>query len=119
MMTETHKLTEEILLAASDLGARLFRNNTGVARYQNGKHTTIVRYGVGPVGGGGSDLIGWTSDGIFLAIEIKVGKDRQTKQQKMWESWVLAGGGRAGVARSVEDAIAIINMVPNKRTGGD
>ena len=102
------KLTEDIVLAATELGARLFRNNSGVARFTKGGVKHVVPYGVGPVGGGGSDLIGWTKDGLFLSIEVKFGKDRPRENQLMWIDWVNKGGGRAGIARSVEDAIRII-----------
>ena len=107
----TKKLTEDIILAASEHGARLFRNNSGVATYKRNGKVTRVRYGVGPVGGGGGDLIGYDNSGRFLSIEVKVGRDKQSEAQKKWERWVNMGGGRAGVARSVEDAIAIINMI--------
>ena len=110
-MSKTSELTEAILIAASEHGARLHRNNSGIATYNHGGKVSKVRYGVGPVGGGGGDLIGWTSDGRFLSIEVKVGRDKQSEAQKKWERWVNMGGGRAGVARSVEDAIAIINMI--------
>lgn len=102
------KLTEDIVIAATEVGARLFRNNGGVSRYTKGGKQYVVAYGVGPSGGGGGDLLGWTKDGLFLSIEVKYGNDRPTKNQLMWIDWVNKGGGRAGIARSVEDAIAII-----------
>jgi len=104
----THELTEAIVLAASDAGARLFRNNTGsyLASYKGKKRK--IKYGVGPADGGGGDLIGWTASGRFASIEIKVGRDTQSEGQKKWERWVIAGGGVAGVARSVEDALKIL-----------
>ena len=110
-MTDTKTLTDDIIVAASECGARLFRNNVGVATYNHGGKISKVRYGVGPVGGGGGDLIGFDRDGRFLSIEVKVGSDKQSDAQKKWERWVNMGGGRAGVARSVEDAISIINMI--------
>lgn len=108
----TADLTNAIILAASERGHLLARNNSGVAKAKN-KDGSIryTRYGVGPVGGGGGDLIGLSRDGIFLSVEIKVGKDRQTDKQKMWQQWVVMRGGRAGVARSVEDAIKIMEGV--------
>ena len=119
-MVDTKKLTEDILLAAPDLGARLFRNNTGVARHQgrNGS-VQVVRYGVGPTGGGGSDLIGWKSVvitpdmvgqrvAIFAAPEIKNTGDRLRENQDKWLRWVRDAGGISGVVGSVEDAIALL-----------
>ena len=109
-MSDTAKLTEEICFAASEAGHRLFRNNSGVAKHVKGKRTWFVRYGVGPSDGGGGDLIGWTRSGRFASIEIKTGHDRQSDEQKKWEGWVRAGGGVAGVARSVADALAILDQ---------
>lgn len=105
----TADLTNAIILAASERGHLLVRNNSGTAKAKN-KDGSIryIRYGVGPNGGGGGDLIGLTSTGQFLSIEIKVGKDRQTDKQKLWQQWVTMRGGRSGVARSVEDAIEIM-----------
>ena len=100
----TAELTEAILLAASERGALLVRNNSGVARFKD----RVVRYGVGTTQGGGGDLIGLTHDGIFLSIEIKVGNDRLKKLQDTWRSWITMRNGRAGIARCVQDAIDII-----------
>lgn len=104
----TAELTAAIMQASSDAGARLFRNNSGVAVHKREGRTYRTAYGVGPMGGGGGDLIGWTADGRFASIEIKVGKDRQSEAQKKWERWVKAGGGVAGVARSVDEALKIL-----------
>lgn len=103
----TAELTEAILIAASDAGHRLFRNNSGKFKDKRG---VWISFGVGPRGGGGGDLIGWTSSGRFASIEIKVGKDKPTDAQIMWQGWVIAGGGCAGVARSVEDALLILQV---------
>lgn len=102
----TAQLTEEILIAASEAGHRLFRNNTGKLQNKAGQW---IAYGVGPRNGGGSDLIGWCAGGKFAAIEIKVGRDKPTSDQLKWIDWVNAGGGRAGVARSIEDALKILS----------
>lgn len=82
----------------------LCRNNSGFAFYKNG---TAVKFGVGTDEHGGGDLIGLTAEGIFVSIEVKVGKDTQKKNQAKWERWVKFRNGRAGVARSVDDARAI------------
>lgn len=97
-------IMREIQLAATKLGARLHRNNCGQAVTQNGY---VIRFGVGNPGG--SDLIGWTSAGRFLAIEVKRPGKNPTKEQRDFLDAVTLAGGIAGVARSVEDAMEIIN----------
>lgn len=92
-----------VMLAASSVGCVLHRNNVGAYTSKEGY---FIRYGVGGVGG--SDLIGWTKDGIFVAIETKPTKGKATKQQLNFIEQVILGGGRAGVARCADDALKII-----------
>lgn len=107
-MSQTSDLTDAILQAATDAGCRLFKNHSGVAKFRRSGKVYTVKYGVGPAEGGGGDLLGWTATGRFASIEIKVGRDVQSEAQKKWQRWVIAGGGVAGVARSVEDALDIL-----------
>ena len=106
----THSdLVQAIILAVSEANvARLFKNHTGIAKHKKGDRTWIVRYGVGPPEGGGGDLIGWRMDGRFISIDVKVGRDRLSASQKKWARWVIEGGGIAGEARSVEQAMEVI-----------
>lgn len=104
----TAALTAAIIQAATDAGGRLWRNNSGVATHKKNGRVYRTAYGVGPPGGGGGDLLGWNSEGRFVSIEIKIGRDKQSDKQAKWERWVIAGGGLAGVARSVEDALKIM-----------
>lgn len=67
-----------------------------------------------------SDLIGWTRVNltdygapsaelaVFTAIECKVGSRRPTPAQAAFLELVARSGGRSGIARSVEDARAIL-----------
>ena len=106
----------------SQSGARLFRANSGTSwtgtleRYDS-PHAVILHPGdvvlrqARPFHGlpkGTSDLIGIASDGTFLAIEAKSGNARPTKEQKAFIEMVNKLGGRAGVARTPEDALRII-----------
>lgn len=112
------ELIDAIINEASERGlALLFRNQTGLAKYLNKKtgKVSMVPYGVGPSKvkgrkrGGGLDLIGLRrKDGKFVAIDAKVGNDKLSENQKMFIRWVISAGGVAGEARSVEQAIAII-----------
>ena len=77
----------------------------GRARYRSaGGKEWVVPYGLAP---GSSDLIGWTRDGVFLAIEVKTPRGRLTAAQAAFLSAVAASGGRAGCARSEDEALAI------------
>ena len=54
------------------------------------------------------DLIGWTRDGKFVAIDGKTARDRVRPGQQAFIDTVIAAGGLAGVARSVEEARNIL-----------
>lgn len=108
-------LLSAIQVAATRAGARLFRNSVAVA--WTGKVSRLADGAIlirdprpiktGLVNGA-SDLVGWTPGGLFLAVEVKTGRVQTTLEQRRFIAAVLAGGGAAGVARSVEDALAII-----------
>jgi hypothetical protein len=110
--------------------SRIFRNNTGQAFFpktQHGRemiqqmlrngHLSRVKYGLV---NGSSDLIGWDSIeitpdmvgqrlAVFVAVEAKRpgGGGRSTSSQRNFVKAVRAAGGRAGFARSVEEAETI------------
>jgi hypothetical protein len=109
-------IQQQVRLALSQEGAVTFRNNVGAYMDDNAR---LVRYGV--CNPGGSDLIGWkpvtiTQDmvgkklAVFLAVEIKGPKGRVTEDQANFMRAVLNAGGIAGVARSPEDAVMLINQ---------
>ena len=109
-MSREADLYGPILIALSRAGHRAFRNHVGVSGHASGN---VVRHGL-PAGS--SDLIGWTSDGLFLAIEVKrpgwkpTPKWRESRQAAFLRA-VTAAGGRAGVATSVTEAMAIAEAV--------
>ena len=97
-------LSMAIRVEASKGGHRLFRNNVGVLKDERGQH---VAYGLAV---GSSDLIGWTRDGLFAAIEIKRPGHRTDRKrlamQQAFVSTVLSAGGRAAIVETVEAAMA-------------
>ncbi len=108
------KVQNDIRLACARGATRLWRNNCGALKDQNGR---LVRYGLCP---GSSDLIGMrsvtiTSDmvgqtiAVFTAIEVK-DRGRPTPEQQAFIAMVQQAGGLAGIARSVDDAMAILQM---------
>ena len=54
------------------------------------------------------DIVG-VHDGRFFAIEVKTATGKATKLQELVLRRIIKAGGRAGVARGVEEALAIIN----------
>lgn len=124
-MTEAN-LMRAILLACSRGTTRLFRQNVGQGWTGNATHIarpTVVTLLPGDVvirnarplhAGlctGSSDLIGWTQrDGaaLFTAVEVKTSTGRATAEQQSFIAAVQAAGGIAGVARSVDEARALI-----------
>lgn len=95
-------IQNDILVALSKAGATVWRNNTGALQDKTGR---LVRYGLCK---GSSDIIGICPDGRFLAVEVKKTTGRVTEDQVRFIDAVRAKGGRAGVARSVEDALRIL-----------
>lgn len=105
---------------------RLFNNPVGQAwigesrRQQDGSILLLrphrVVYGLAP---GSADLIGWRSVTItadmvgqtiaqFLSPEVKAKRYQPQPEQLNWRDRVNAAGGRAGVVRSIEDAVALV-----------
>jgi hypothetical protein len=103
-----------ILIAHSHGDCRLFRVNAGLA-YQGrvvertpGRLVLSPWYPIRLAAEGVSDIIGWSNGGLFTAIEVKGPKTRVTAQQLAFIDLVKRSGGRAGIARSVEDAGEIL-----------
>jgi hypothetical protein len=116
-MNSERNIQQEIRLALSKTGSRMFRNNSGAFKDSTGRW---VRYGV--ANPGGSDLIGWTpvtvtADmvgqrlAVFTAIEVKGPKGKTSPEQTNFIDRVKIDGGIAGVARSADDAIQITNQL--------
>ena len=104
-MTEA-EIMRDIQIAVSELGCRVWRNNIGILQDRNGKY---VCYGV--CNPGGSDLIGFTNKGRFLAIEVKTEKGTVTTEQAQFILTVNQFGGIAFVARSVSEAVSILENI--------
>jgi hypothetical protein len=110
--SDEQAVQNHIRLALGRGPVRLWRNNTGALKDASGR---LVRYGLCQ---GSSDLIGFTTVtitpemvgqqvAIFTAIEVK-DRGRPTPEQLRFLEVVQAAGGRAGVARSVDQARAIV-----------
>jgi hypothetical protein len=91
----------DALLALSAAGCLAWRNNTGQLPDANGRP---IKFGLCV---GSSDIIGVAPDGRFLAVECKTAIGQPTDAQVRFIDAVRAKGGRAGIARSAEDAVKI------------
>jgi hypothetical protein len=87
------------MIAAAECGATVFRNNRGMFLTLDGKRK--IRAGLEAAGS--ADLIGFTHDGRYLAIECKTDKGRPSPEQVKFLSLVNAAGGLGFIARSAED----------------
>lgn len=114
-MTPEGRLMREIMLAVSKAGARVLRVNAGKGwvgpSVRQADGTVIIRnaqpfHGAPP---GTSDLLGWCVDGRFLALEVKTRTGRVSPEQQAFIDAVRRSGGRAGVVRSVGEALDILS----------
>jgi len=119
-MKQERDLINEILLRASERGHRLFRQNTGkgwvgtstpVPQTPGSANTIIVRNARPLIAGlcvGSSDIIGWTSGGRFVALEVKTPGVRTSKEQAAFIKAAHASGCIAEVVFSADEALALL-----------
>ena len=69
-----------------------------------GEHHCDERHLVYGLAVGSADLVGIAS-GRFVALEVKVGRDRLSPEQRAWLAHVRELGGVAVVVRSVDEAL--------------
>jgi len=98
--------------------ARLFRNQVG--SLPDPRTGRLVTFGLAR---GSADLIGWRTVvvtpemvgqriALFTSIEVKTPTGRLRPEQQAWLDAVRGAGGIAGVARSVADAVTILEGTP-------
>ena len=99
-MSETDEVLAPVRAALVRTGkVLLWRNNTGVARYEDAK----VVYGLGK---GSPDLVGMLrGSGRLFAIEVKSARGRVSNHQAQWHAVVRSAGGFVAVVRSVDEAL--------------
>lgn len=101
-VTEEHKIQNEIRIALAD-SCILFRVNVGKGYTKDG------RYFDTGVPKGFSDLFGFRkSDGKAVFIEVKTPTGRPMDHQRKFLTAMQKAGAIAGVCRSVEDAVKLI-----------
>jgi hypothetical protein len=112
-------MSEKLLQAQimRELGSRpdvrIFRNQVGTYRLEDGR---VITSGLCK---GSADLVGWqtvtiTQDmvgkqaAVFLSVEVKGERTRVTPEQENWAAFVKKCGGKAVIARSLQDAEKIL-----------
>ncbi len=114
-MNETTILQRIRLAVSRAPGVKLFRNNCGGLKDQNGR---FVQFGLHP---GSADLIGWQTIeimpehvgqklAVFTSIEVKTDTGKVKPEQVNWQQQVLNAGGRAFVARSEDAAVGFLSQ---------
>lgn len=98
--SESHILNA-CLIALSAAGVMCWRNNTGVLPDRSGRP---IHFGLCV---GSSDIIAIAPDGVFVAVECKTAIGQPTDAQVRFLEAVRAHGGRSGIARSGNEAVAI------------
>lgn len=105
-------LVQEIMVAASEHGSRLFVNSVGFYKRVKAGRSYGIHYGVG--GNDSPDLWGWCADAIAAIIEVKVPGKKPRPGQLTWMKaakkanpalrvgWVDSVGGALRLLAGVE-----------------
>lgn len=133
-------IMKRLQVNASKLGARVLRNNVGMAWTGQAQHIGVmtnvtlkpgdlilrsavpIKFGLGV---GSSDLIGWQSATItpdmvgklfarFVALEIKTDKGKPTDEQLQFLTAIKIAGGIAGIARNEDDLKELLTKTADK-----
>lgn len=94
-----HKIMSEL----SAHGCFVLRTNSGVYYDSNGNRIRVGFPGL-------SDLVGFRPDGKFFALEIKTPTGRPSPEQIKFIDFCHRKGIPAGIARSVEEALQILEV---------
>lgn len=115
-MNQETKIQRLIMLALSENGCIVWRNETGSfwagsVIHKTQDQVTLANARMVPCGlcVGSADIVGiYRKTGQFLAIEVKTSKGRPTKEQINFIEQVRAAGGISGIARSPSDALELL-----------
>ncbi|CNC33650.1 TPA: VRR-NUC domain-containing protein [Streptococcus agalactiae] len=102
-MTTESLIQNKIRVALSQAGYMVFRANVGKVKTADGRFfdTGLPK--------GFCDLFGFKPNGQIFFIEVKNETGRIRPEQKNFMEVMASKGALAGVARSVEDALKIVN----------
>lgn len=96
------KIQNEIILAINQRGHRLWRTNAGKAFSKTGAVIKLMPQGF-------PDTVGFRkNDGKMIFIEVKTPTGKLSKSQKEFKAFIETQPVIYGIARSVDEAIAIV-----------
>lgn len=115
-MNEETKLMRLIMVALSQAGCLVWRNETsgayvGKVIHKDARIVTLANAQLMTFGlcVGSADIIGvHKPSGRFLAVEVKTAKGKPTAEQINFIEQIRAANGIAGIARSVQEALDLI-----------
>lgn len=97
-----HDIQNNIRMALAERGHMCFRVNVGKVRTKDGRwFSTGAPKGF-------SDLFGFRNDGQIFFIEVKNATGKAREEQIRFMELMKSKGAIAGIARSVDEAIAIV-----------
>ena len=102
-MTTESLIQNQIRVAISQAGHMIFRANVGKVRTSDGR---VFDTGLPK---GFPDLFGFRPDGRIFFIEVKNETGKLRPEQEKFIEQMKKRGALVGVARSVEDAMRIVN----------
>lgn len=99
-MTATNSTTKAIITLLNLHGYKAWRNNNGavysVKQKVFRKNPTALK--------GVSDIIGFNKrTGVFIAVEVKTGRDSASSEQELFISDVKASGGISMFVKNIDD----------------
>ncbi len=116
-MTTTYPSEAEVSAAiqvrASQVGARLWRNQAGKYQLKDGRWLSSGLFEGAP------DLVGLLPDGRFLAIEVKSKTGRPTPAQVHAIEFLRSMGAVAAICRSVEEFDLVLRAAQHPLGCGD
>ena len=102
MSLSEHDIQNNIRMALAKRGYMCFRINVGKVRTKDGRwFSTGAPKGF-------SDLFGFRNDGQIFFIEVKNATGKAREEQIKFMELMKSKGALAGIARSVEEAISIV-----------
>ena len=103
ILKSEQEVQNEIRVGLTKAGHMVFRTNVGKVKMMDGRwfDTGLPK--------GHPDLYGFRSDGQIFYIEVKNEKGRVRPAQEKFIEVVKQRGALAGVARSLEEALEIVN----------